>query len=207
MRPLLAATRNDDELRKKDAELELIRERAERDQREREALESLKMRLEQGKRKVEEDLEAERRLGIDKDALLARSKKREGQLEDDIQTLQVDIDTLDSQLDRVLRDQKATEDKYEALREAFDQAAEHLVRLEHEQVGWTGRETELVERLQKADNEIKRLSSAKEILEKSGEELKLLVSEREEDIARVRERMEAALADMEGKLTAEVKAR
>ena len=207
MRPLLAATRNDDELRKKDAELELIRERAERDQREREALESLKMRLEQGKRKVEEDLEAERRLGIDKDALLARSKKREGQLEDDIQTLQVDIDTLDSQLDRALRAQKATEDKYEALREAFDQAAEHLVRLEHEQVGWTGRETELVERLQKADNEIKRLSSAKEILEKSGEELKLLVSEREEDIARVRERMEAALADMEGKLTAEVKAR
>src|SRR5882672_2403742 len=79
VRPLLAATRNDDELRKKDAELGLIRERAERDQREREALESLKMRLEQDKRKVEDDLEAERSLGIDKDALLERSKKREGE--------------------------------------------------------------------------------------------------------------------------------
>jgi len=103
VRPLLAATRNDDELRKKDAELGLIRERAERDQREREALESLKMRLEQDKRKVEDDLEAERSLGIDKDALLERSKKREGELEDDVQALQADIDTLDSHLDRALK--------------------------------------------------------------------------------------------------------
>ena len=46
VRPLLAATRNDDELRRKDAELQLIRERAEWDKQEREALENLKMTLE-----------------------------------------------------------------------------------------------------------------------------------------------------------------
>ena len=35
------------------------------------------MRLEAEKRKVEDDLEAERVLGVDKDALLERSKKHE----------------------------------------------------------------------------------------------------------------------------------
>ena len=69
----MAATRNDEELRRKEAELILAKERAERDQREREALESLKMRLEAEKRKVEEDLEAERALGLDKDGLLERA--------------------------------------------------------------------------------------------------------------------------------------
>ena len=59
---MLAATRNDEELRRKEVELAMVKERAERDQREKEALESLKMQLESEKRKIEEDLEAERAL-------------------------------------------------------------------------------------------------------------------------------------------------
>ena len=102
VRPLLTATRNDEELRRKGLELALIKERAEREQREKEALESLKMRLEAEKRKVEEDLEAERALGIDNDSLLKRSKKRELELEDDVAALQSDLGTLDSQLDRAM---------------------------------------------------------------------------------------------------------
>ncbi|KAF8514982.1 nonmuscle myosin heavy chain b [Gautieria morchelliformis] len=207
VRPMLAATRNDDELRKKNAELELIRERAERDQREREALEALKMRLEQGKQKVEEELEAERNLAIDKDALLERSKRREGELEDDVQALQADIDILDSQLDRALKAQKATEEKYEALTEAFDQAARHLVRLEKEEEAWISREAALSDELKGREGEIEVLSSAKEEYQKSSEELQRLVTQREEDITRVKERMDGALADMESKLHAETTAR
>lgn len=56
---MLTATRNDEELRRKDAELALIKEPAERDLREKEALENLKMKLEADKRKVEDELEAE----------------------------------------------------------------------------------------------------------------------------------------------------
>ena len=68
VRPLLAATRSDEELRRKEEELALIKERVERDAREREALEGLQMRLEAEKRRVEEALEAERALGLEKDA-------------------------------------------------------------------------------------------------------------------------------------------
>ena len=53
----------------------LIKERAECEKHGKEALKSWKMSLEAEKRKVEEDLEAERALGVDKDSL-KRSKKR-----------------------------------------------------------------------------------------------------------------------------------
>jgi len=78
------------------------------------------MSLEAEKRKAEEELEAERGLAMDKDALFERSKKCEIQLEDDVAALQADIDLLDSQLERVLKIQKETEEKHENLRQMFD---------------------------------------------------------------------------------------
>ncbi|KIJ56408.1 hypothetical protein M422DRAFT_150276 [Sphaerobolus stellatus SS14] len=207
VRPLLTATRNDEELRKKQAELELIRERADREQREKEALEALKMRLEQDKRKVEADLEAERNLAVDKDALLERSKKREAELEEDVSALQADIDTLDSQLDRAMKAHKASEEKYEALKVAFDEAAEHLAKFEKDAELWKSREAELSDELAKADANIQALTAAKEHIEKNAEELHQALSERNEDIARVKERMDTAVSDLEAKLAAEVAAR
>ena len=85
---MLAATRNDDELRRKEAELALIKERAERDKREKEALEALRMNLENEKHRIEVDLEAERNLGLDKDVLLERSKQNELELEEKFRTHQ-----------------------------------------------------------------------------------------------------------------------
>ncbi|KAI8973163.1 P-loop containing nucleoside triphosphate hydrolase protein, partial [Trametes punicea] len=203
VRPLLAATRNDDELRKKEAELLLAKERAERDQKEREALESLKMRLEAEKRKVEEDLEAERALGVDKDALLERSKKHELELEEEVAALQADLDTLDSQLDRALKLQRESEEKHKTLQQAFDQAAEHLVKLESEQQEWHAREVELGKQLDEALEDLDILAAEKEMLEKQAEELKNVVAQRDEDLARAKERMESTMSDLDTKLVIE----
>ena len=199
----MAATRNDEELRRKEAELILAKERAERDQREREALESLKMRLESEKRKVEENLEAERAVGVDKDLLLERTKKHEVELEDEILALQADLDTLDSQLDRALKLQKESEEKHKTLQEAFNQAAEHLVRLESEQNDWVERETKLNKDLDDAQVELDILAAEKEMLEKQGERLKNLLAQREEDLSRAKERMESTMSDLDSKLSAE----
>jgi myosin protein heavy chain len=207
VRPLLAATRNDDELRQKEAELVLIKERAERDKQERETLESLKVTLEAEKRRVEDNLEAERALALDKDALLERSKKREGELEEEVTALQVDLDNVDSQLDRVLKIQKETEEKYEALRQAFDEAAEHLVRLESEEQNWIARETELVGQLEQTNQEMEALRGDKDELHKLSEELKNLAAQREEDLSRVKERMDITTTQLEAKLTMEVRNR
>lgn len=169
VRPLLAATRNDEELRKKEMELTLVRERAERDKQGREALEKLQMTLEAEKRKVEDELEAERALTLDKDILLERSKQREADLEEEVDALQSDLDTLDSQLNRAMRLQKESEEKYESLREAFDQAAEHLVRLEQELQARDGKELELGE-------ELKKITTARDKLVKERDELHVLLA-------------------------------
>lgn len=207
VRPLLAATRNDEELHKKELELALARERAERDHKEREALEGLKMRLESEKRKIEEDLEAERSLGVDKDALLERSKKREAELEEEVAALQGDLDTLDSQLDRALKIHAESEEKHEALKAAFDHAAEALVLMETKQEEYKAKEAELSEQFGLAQDEADALREERDDLEKATEELKNLVLQREEDLARAKERMEASIADLDKKLRAELTSR
>ena len=45
------------------------------------------MRLEAEKRRIEDALEAERNLAVDKDTLLERSKKRELELEEEVAAL------------------------------------------------------------------------------------------------------------------------
>ena len=64
------------------------------------------MMLEMEKRRIEDQLEGERALGLDKDTLLERTKRRESELE--VASLQADLETLDSQLDHT---QKESEDK------------------------------------------------------------------------------------------------
>ncbi|CAK5262210.1 unnamed protein product [Mycena citricolor] len=174
VRPLLAATRNDEEIRKKDAELMALAERAEREKQEREVLETLKASLEAEKRKVEEELEAERGLAIDKDALLDRSKKRESDLEQEVVTLQADLEQVESQLDRAMALQKETDDKHEQLRISFDKAAEHLVRLEAEQKESTALEADLNGQLLDSQQEAETLRGNIDELHKIGEELKNL---------------------------------
>lgn len=183
----------------------MIRERAERDKQEKEALENLKMTLEAEKRKIEDELEAERALGLDKDALLERSKKHEAELEEEIAALQADLDVLDTQLDRAMKLQKEGEEKYESLRKAFDEAAEHLVRLETEQKQWVVREAELTEQLSEANDDVEALHSSLEELRKVGEELRNLVLQREEDLIRSKERMDVTIKELEGKLDIEMR--
>jgi myosin protein heavy chain len=202
---LLAATRNDEELRRKEVELALVRERAERDKREREALETLQMSLEAEKRRVEDELEAERTLVLEKDALLERTTKRETQLEEDVAALQADIDVLDSQLDRAMKLQKESEEKHESLRRAFDQAAEHLVRLETEQKEWRSKETTLSSELESKSEEVETLRSDLDEMHALNEGLKNLVLQREEDVLRSKERMNSAVKELEGKLDIELR--
>ena len=165
------------------------------------------MTLEAEKRKVEEDLESERVLALDKDALLERSKRREVELEEEVTALQADLDNVDSQLDRLLKIQKESDDKSEALRQAFDEAAEHLVRLEAEQQDWIIREAELVEQLERTTQEIESTRRDRDDLRGLSEELKHLAAQREEDLMRAKERMEVVTAELETKLNAEVKNR
>jgi len=162
------------------------------------------MSLETQKRKIEEELEAERALALDKDALLMRSKKREVELEEEMSLLQADLETLDSQLDRAMKIQKESEEKHESLRRALNEVAEHL---EAEQQDWVKREAELTEQLNATRFELDLLRREKNDLHKLNEELKTSLSQHEEDLTRVKERMELSIADLNQKLGLELQQR
>jgi myosin protein heavy chain len=203
----LAATRNDEELRRKETELALAKERAERDKQERDNLQKLKMELESEKRKVEEQLEAERALGLEKDRLLERSKKQEADLADDVVALQLDLETVDGQLDAAMKLQKETEEKRRELQVKYDEAISSLKDLESSQVSWRQREQDLLSSVQKAEKDLNELSISRQELQKTSKELQQKLVEKEEDILRLRERMDMAMKDLEGKLSSETKTR
>jgi myosin heavy chain 9/10/11/14 len=203
----LAATRDDEELRRKETELALAKERAERDKLEKESLQKLKMELEAEKRKVEEQLEAERALGVEKDRLLERSKKQESDLTDDVVALQLDLETVDGQLDRAMQLQKETEEKLRAMQLKYEEAVARLRNLESAEASWREREQELLSSIQRSESELATLLNTRDGLGKIRDELQQTLREKEEDIIRVRERMEQIVAELENKLSIETSAR
>lgn len=165
------------------------------------------MELESEKRKIEEQLEAERNLGLEKDRLLERSKKAESDLADDILVLQQDLETVDGQLDRAMALQKETEERYRVAQAKYEEAAARLQILESSEVSWKAREQELLASIQRTEAELTALTTARTALEKSQEDLQHKLAEKGEDIARVRDRMDATIAELEGKLVQETRAR
>lgn len=189
-------------MRQKELELTLIKERAEREKIEKQNLEALKMALEAEKRKIDDELAAERALGLDKDTLLDRSKKREAELEEELADLQGDAELLDSQLARAMELQKKHEENNADLRQQLDQAADYLMRLESEQTLWASKETDLSNQLSSAQDEIDTLRRDILDLEKAAEDLKAL---REQDLARAHDRSDTIVKELQGKLDVEVK--
>ncbi|GAC99062.1 hypothetical protein PHSY_006659 [Pseudozyma hubeiensis SY62] len=207
VRPLLTATRHDEELKRKQLELAMVTERAERDQKEREALEALKFQLESEKRKIEEQLQSERTLLLDKDQVLARSKERESALEDDLAALQGDVDLLEGQLEKALASQRATEQAHAELKQAFDQAADHLLRLEAEQKAWKQKEDTFMRDLSTHSTNAEQFRSERQAFAAERDDLSRKLQEKEQDVDRAHKRMLAAVQEVEAKLLAEANGR
>ncbi|CAD6910753.1 unnamed protein product [Tilletia controversa] len=207
VRPLLTATRHDEELKRKQNELALLKERADRDLKEKEALETLRHSLETDKKKVETELESERALSLDKDVLLARSKERELALEEELAALQADVDLLDSQLERMMAQQKESETGRTELKAALDAAQERLMTLQNAQNEWSVRESSLTADMDKHTGELQRLTNERGAIESERKMLERKLVEREQDLDRLQTRLTASLTEAESKLAAEVKAR
>ncbi|KAK0549106.1 class II myosin [Tilletia horrida] len=207
VRPLLQATRHDEELKRKQVELALLKERADRDLKEKEALETLRHSLETEKKKVETELESERALSVDKDALLARSKERESALEEELAALQGDVDLLDSQLERLMTQQKESEASHNDLQAALDAAQEKLMTLQNAQNEWSVREATITADVTKHTEEVSRLTSERAAVESERKVLERKLVEREQDLERLQTRLTASLTEAESKLAAEVRAR
>ncbi|CAO1612723.1 unnamed protein product [Parajaminaea phylloscopi] len=207
VRPLLKATRHDEELKRKEMELALITERAQRDQKEREALEALRAGLESEKQKIEQDLASERSLLAEKDQQLTRSRERESTLEDDLAAMQKDVDQLDDQLERALAAQRDAEAARAELQTAFDQAAEHLIRLEAAEKDWKSREVTLNSDIAHHKDTHTALSVERDTLLATKVDLENRVRAGNEDLDRHQKRLASRVTELEAQLAGEQEGR
>ena len=98
---------------------------------------------------------------------------------------------------------KATEEKYETLRVAFEEAAEHLIRFEAEQKERKLEHEELSQSLQVAEEKVEDLQSERDELRKLSEDSKGQLGGQKEDLAQARDKTESTITDLEAKLITE----
>ncbi|WVN90734.1 uncharacterized protein L203_105976 [Cryptococcus depauperatus CBS 7841] len=203
VRPLLAATKVDDELAKKRAELAMAKERAERDEAERKRLEDLKTGLIREKEKVKRDLETERGLGLEKDRILARSKAREAEMQEKIKELESDLTMLDKEREKAMMNTDKVKEKLALVQSNFETLVEQAAMLEKQGSDWRKRETELLRESKEKSSTYIRIEREKQDLERAVDELKRALMAKEEAMRRYKERTEASNTEMEKRLTLE----
>jgi myosin protein heavy chain len=203
VRPLLAATRVDDELVKKQAELAMAKERAERDEKEKKKLEELRATLLTEKQKVELDLSSERQLGRDRDLMLERSKKREAELQDKINELESDLAILGDDRETALREAAKLKDQLVHATANYGALIDQAAMLEKQSQDWRTREADLLKESNDRSTSYSKLEMEKAGLSRKVEELKREVAQKEEATKRAKERAEMNVLELEKRLQLE----
>ncbi|ORX33259.1 P-loop containing nucleoside triphosphate hydrolase protein [Kockovaella imperatae] len=203
VRPLLAATKADDELVKKQAELAIAKEREQREQEERKRLEELKTTLAAEKAKIEDELSSERRIGRDRDEMLARLKTREADLLEKIKELEGDLDILGSDREQAIASADKAKSKLERLQLDFDAMMDQASMLEKQSTQIRQREADLLKESQQRTSNQSRLEGEKDTLSREVETLKREVGQKEEAVKRSRERNDLAVKELEKRLQLE----
>lgn len=203
VRPLLAATKVDDELAKKRAELAMAKERAERDEAERQRLEELRAGLLGEKEKMARDLEAERDLGREKELMLERSKIREAELLEKIEELEKGNELLDKEREQAVMTADRIKEKLAQVQGNFEALVEQTSLLEKQGSDWQKREAELLKDFKERLSTYAKMEREKKDLEGQVGELKREVNSKEEAMKRLKERLEASRIESEKRLAME----
>ncbi|WVQ87971.1 hypothetical protein IAS59_001702 [Cryptococcus gattii] len=203
VRPLLAATKVDDELAKKRAELAMAKERAERDEAERQRLEELRAGLLGEKEKMARDLEAERDLGREKELMLERSKIREAELLEKIEELEKGNELLDKEREQAVMTADRIKEKLAQVQGNFEALVEQTSLLEKQGSDWQKREAELLKDFKERSSTYAKMEREKKDLEGQVGELKREVNSKEEAMKRLKERLEASRIESEKRLAME----
>ncbi|BGP45613.1 class II myosin [Rhodotorula kratochvilovae] len=206
VRPLLAAARSDDELRRKEAELVAATKRAEEEEAERKRLEDLRVEMERAQDALARSLEAEQALGAEKDGALERAAAREAALGEELAAAQGDYDAVAAQLERALDAKRAAERRVEELGEAYASQTKLVEALQAAQAAAKAREAELASLTSVRTEEWERVNAEREERAAKVVDLSRQLSELGQDRRREQERLNAAVRALEKRVEDETKA-
>lgn len=130
MKPLLGATRTAGEVRKRDEMIQKLEAKMQKESNDRLRVEEERRRAETEIQRVQQTLESERSLALDKEEIFKRLQNRETELTEKLAGAIDDQEHLEDQLDNLVDAKKKAEDQANKWRGQLEQAGEIVARLE-----------------------------------------------------------------------------
>ncbi|KAF4124511.1 homoserine O-acetyltransferase/O-succinyltransferase [Geosmithia morbida] len=174
MKPLLGATRTATEVKRRDAMIKDLNEKMRLELENRQKLEDERRNCNTELARIQQTLESERALALDKEEIFKRLQEREAELEEKLSGALDDQERLEEQLDSLMDAKNRAERDVETYRSQLDQAASLIAKLEEEK----GKLTVQVAELEKTIEELSQKQSERSEHEEALEgEIELLQSQ------------------------------
>jgi myosin protein heavy chain len=132
MRPLLGATHQATELKKREDEIKKLEAKMLQEAENKQKVEEDRRRTEQEMEKIQQVLESERVLALDKEEIFKRLQDREAELSDKLNGALEDQDVLEDQIDELMLAKQDAQSEVEKLRTQLEQAGKIMLSLEAE---------------------------------------------------------------------------
>lgn len=173
MRPMLGATRQAAEVKKRDEMIQKLEEKMQHEAAEKQRVEEERRRAEMDIQRIQKTLESERALALDKEEIFKRLQLREAELSEKLAGALDDQDKLEDQLDELMEAKRKAEDQAQLWRNELEQAGQIIGKLESEKQS-------LEEQICQLDQQLEDLENAKsersQVEESLNQELKMLKS-------------------------------
>jgi len=198
MKPLLGATRTAGEVKKRDEKIQVLEAKMQQELADRHRVEEERRRAEADVQRIQQTLESERALALDKEEIFKRLQIRESELNEKLTEAMADQETLEDQLDEMMESKKSIEEELLLRRTQLEQAGQIIARLEAEKKDLQQEVDELDiqledfekthaerdDRAEKLDNEIRVLTSQLSLKDRKLHDLetKLLKTDQDLDI-------------------------
>ena len=147
MRPLLGETRTANEVKKRDEAIQKLQSKIQEDSENRQRIEDDRRRAESEIQRVQQTLESERALALDKEEIFKRLQARETELSEKLAGAIEDQEHLEDQLDELIDAKKQAEGQARDLQAQLEQAGNIIAKLENEKQDLMDQLTEVDERL------------------------------------------------------------
>ena len=147
MKPLLGATRTAGEVKKRDEKIQKLEIKIQQENNDRQKLEEERRRAETEVQRIQQTLESERSLALDKEEIFKRLQQRETELSEKLAGAIEDQEHLEDQLDELIDAKKTAEEEADKRRGQLEQAGQIIQRLEADKNDLLEQVAELDERV------------------------------------------------------------
>ena len=147
MKPLLGATKTSGEVKKRDERIQKLENQIQHENNEKQRLEEERRRADTDIQRIQQTLESERSLALDKDEIFKRLQQRETELTDKLAGAIEDQENLEDQIDDLIDAKKRVEEQADKWRGQLEQAGQIITRLEADKKDLLDQVTDLDDRL------------------------------------------------------------